>query len=1334
MDSLGSTSNLESGASSWSELVNNQYECRLPAVAQLGASLRLGFEQLYNKDLVIHVVEAVLVGETDTHAVSSDVNQSEINSLRSCDLLTGVRAPPEFDVSSKSSQTIKDWLNTEPKLPDSDHHSEAEKRRQTLGGSLKRAQMRTTTGRASLPSAQCCKLNRDPLSPKSKSRYDMPTETSHDVVNLNNEEVGDGKNFDTNTSDSVNKCAGRSFQVVAFLTGAAKQWNAKTNIKEAVTLSTEEYLQKSGSDALVDDSSMSLVKRASINSAILTSRLLSKRVALRSSQSMRGIARDIGTKSTLDISVAKVAQRIDSYTEKNIQQSSMSRDHETGNVSSSSGEKMGERPDAAYTKRDEGTHVDFLSSREREVGESLAPSTSRVLNIVWDESLAAETIFDEQGEYHGSKQRKSMASEGRSVDTMFSLNLRRGSLSTTTGSLSAKPSSIPESETLHCTGVDHIDRMLGDAVKLVLVVMEGSSIIGEVAIPIRNLVEQESWFAITPLSPAHMDSLSKVLRKSRGITGYFTSRIEENFMHKQSMNRKLCSVRTSLLVVIFFELLLVLVITTVVVYHEIINELNLAAQILVGELWESLEREIWSHFLLPQIQVTGNMGFFLLPTITTTDSASTILGFLNRSYNDSLYMVFTAPERLYAGTPESNYYGAAFVDNEVGKQYHTGGITMEVKDPIVNNVSMVNPVSSYMLYGVDYNCADSETGDCIIYNTSEVRDAIDTFNVTGRPWYIQGKNNLGVQWSGVYTYVGGDLGITVAYRIPQALSEPLKFVLATDITLRRISVMLQSMNYYDTGYSVFFEINNSYLLGTSIVDVNLTSFVNCSSGTEQVHDRKRLDTSGDSRLQYLSDFLYQICELEGKCYIEATPELPVTAECQNPSLDDLNCTHVQTSQTAGCKILPPAYVNISVTTSMPNPASYVMPNGDLLTIGYINSAGEKKIIAVVIPQEDYAGYYDEILNVTVGAAVLILFFSLLVALILAHIVSRKLEECTKNLARFANLDFSSHVNSHGLNSPIREIARIYEVMSRMRLSLRSFSKYVPPDVVRLLVQSGREATLGGQNKIITCFCTDIVDFTTVCEHLDIGQLNSLLGDYLQCMSEIIHERKGTVDKYIGDSIVAMWNAPEIVVDHAHRACEAALLCQARLAVLRDEWEGQGLPTFYQRIGIHTGPAIVGNVGCVKRLNYTAIGNNVDFASRLEAYNKKYGTDVLISDSTYAMVRDSFVARPVDDVVLPGLHPRTCRLYELVAHVDTVTEGQIVRCERFEKAYTTFHDRRDAHATLRFLKEYRNNHLYRDGEGDIFDPNYEKLLKSCKKELGLNVGHTTSRRSRSIFRT
>eukprot|EP01134_Creolimax_fragrantissima_P005304 CFRG5304T1 len=218
------------------------------------------------------------------------------------------------------------------------------------------------------------------------------------------------------------------------------------------------------------------------------------------------------------------------------------------------------------------------------------------------------------------------------------------------------------------------------------------------------------------------------------------------------------------------------------------------------------------------------------------------------------------------------------------------------------------------------------------------------------------------------------------------------------------------------------------------------------------------------------------------------------------------------------------------------------------------------------------------------------------------------------------------------------------------------------------------------------------------------------------MSEIIHERKGTVDKYIGDSIVAFWNAPEIVVDHAHRACEAALLCQARLTILREHWVNKDLPALHQRIGIHTGPAIVGNVGSDRRLNYTAMGNNVDFASQLEASNKKYGTYVLISDVTYGMVKESFVARPIDDVVLPSLHTRSCRLYELVAHRETATEDQIAHCERFAKAYTTFHDRRDVRAALRLLKEYRVNHLLFDDEDDVVDRSYDALLAACNKEL------------------
>src|SRR5262249_36317373 len=137
------------------------------------------------------------------------------------------------------------------------------------------------------------------------------------------------------------------------------------------------------------------------------------------------------------------------------------------------------------------------------------------------------------------------------------------------------------------------------------------------------------------------------------------------------------------------------------------------------------------------------------------------------------------------------------------------------------------------------------------------------------------------------------------------------------------------------------------------------------------------------------------------------------------------------------------------------------------------------------------------------------------------------------------------------------------------------------------------------------------------------------GDYLQTLSEQILASGGTVDKYIGDAIMAFWGAPVDLPRHALAACTAAVRNQQALAVLRGRWLSEGKPPFHMRIGIHTGDVVVGNIGSARRLNYTVIGDAVNLASRLEGLNKYYGTQTLISDATHDEVKFNVVARPLD---------------------------------------------------------------------------------------------------------
>ncbi|HCH65384.1 MAG TPA: hypothetical protein DFR83_21440 [Deltaproteobacteria bacterium] len=255
-----------------------------------------------------------------------------------------------------------------------------------------------------------------------------------------------------------------------------------------------------------------------------------------------------------------------------------------------------------------------------------------------------------------------------------------------------------------------------------------------------------------------------------------------------------------------------------------------------------------------------------------------------------------------------------------------------------------------------------------------------------------------------------------------------------------------------------------------------------------------------------------------------------------------------------------------------------------------------------------------------------------------------------------------------LQEPSRQDTRILEVHSlgrnldQMRNGLRSFGRYVSSALVRELVRNGIEAQPGGQDQELTVLFTDVVGFTTISEGLQPQRLAEKLSHNLEETSRIVHRHKGTVDKYIGDSVMAFWNAPNPVADHAIQACTATLEILARI----DESAASESPLWPIRIGINTTVALVGNLGSSSRLDYTAIGDGVNLASRIEGINKVYGTRALIGETTKRAVDDVILTRPIDHVVVKG-QSRPEPIHELVALRSQATPQQRALAEQTTRA-------------------------------------------------------------------
>jgi adenylate cyclase len=192
-----------------------------------------------------------------------------------------------------------------------------------------------------------------------------------------------------------------------------------------------------------------------------------------------------------------------------------------------------------------------------------------------------------------------------------------------------------------------------------------------------------------------------------------------------------------------------------------------------------------------------------------------------------------------------------------------------------------------------------------------------------------------------------------------------------------------------------------------------------------------------------------------------------------------------------------------------------------------------------------------------------------------------------------------------------------------------FSQYLNPTVVNELIAHPEKLRLGGEKKELTVFFSDIASFTNFSEKLDAVDLVGILNEYLSAMTDIILRNDGTLDKYVGDAVMAVWGAPMTLPNNALNACRAALQMQAKTAEIAARWEQEGKPKLIVRMGLNTDFMVVGNVGGASRFDYTVIGDAVNLGSRMEGANKTYGTNIMISERTRNLVKDEMICRELD---------------------------------------------------------------------------------------------------------
>ncbi|NSW96980.1 CHASE2 domain-containing protein, partial [bacterium] len=247
----------------------------------------------------------------------------------------------------------------------------------------------------------------------------------------------------------------------------------------------------------------------------------------------------------------------------------------------------------------------------------------------------------------------------------------------------------------------------------------------------------------------------------------------------------------------------------------------------------------------------------------------------------------------------------------------------------------------------------------------------------------------------------------------------------------------------------------------------------------------------------------------------------------------------------------------------------------------------------------------------------------------------------------------------------------------------SFGTYVSPELIDQMYESGEEPSLGGEEGYHTAFFTDIQSFSAFSEKLTASELVALLNQYLTDMTDVLLENNGTLDKYIGDAIVAFYGAPIDVDNHEYWACKTAIEMQDKLAILREGWQEEGdrwpeiVHNMQNRIGISSGQMVTGNMGSEARMNYTMMGDNVNTAARLESSAKQYGIYIQIADSTYQAVKEKVVVRDLDNVRVLGKN-EPVKVWELISEV-----GQ--EPDQYKKILPAYHEALDLYKSQEWSK-------------------------------------------------
>lgn len=495
------------------------------------------------------------------------------------------------------------------------------------------------------------------------------------------------------------------------------------------------------------------------------------------------------------------------------------------------------------------------------------------------------------------------------------------------------------------------------------------------------------------------------------------------------------------------------------------------------------------------------------------------------------------------------------------------------------------------------------------------------YDIRRRPWYLLAKNLNGPAWADCYPFLGlkgneNEMGVTYAEPIRDADGR-LTGVVSADFSVRQLSGFLKTLRVGQSGYAFVVELRDD---GSRAVIAH--------------PDYARLTRRSAAGVPSLIPVEESPDRLVVHAMREAGPGAGSPGLGTSLRFEEEGVRHIGLARRIKGAGFPPWQV------------------------------------VIILPEEDIFAHVDEITAISAILAIGSVAIVVLFGVYLSTQIARPLEQLAAETEAVGRFDLAARPLPQ---SVVLEVDRLSNATGDMKTSLRSFQKFVPADVVRSLVASRQEASFGGERRCVTTLFSDIVSFTSVAEGMSPEELVGHLREYLSVVSDAVACEEGTVDKFIGDAVMAIWGAPVAMENHALAACRAALAVEAALAEHRPAWRQRGLPEFRARYGINTGDVVVGNIGSDTRLSYTAIGDAVNLASRLEGLNKEYGTTILLSESTRTMAGNHIIARPLDWVSVKGKSVAT-PIYELLGLSNAPPHNAIELAGEFESVLDLYRAR------------------------------------------------------------